>query len=204
MTETLRDQQRRLARELILQAAADEIVEHGLEQLALQAVADRAGVAKRTLYNHFDSRETLLTALGDYSDRLTLELGGTLVPDGLDELPDTVARVWSTWAAQGNVFEALLRVLGAASDRPQADDRRRRHDAIAAGIRDVRPELDEQAVDEIATLLHGIASAKLYERLYHEEGLPIDRAGALVGWAINLVCDAVRAGDRPFPEEDST
>ncbi len=203
MIETLRDQQRRLARELILQAAADEIVDHGLERLSLQAVADRAGVAKRTLYNHFDSRENLLTELGAYSDELTIELGGALVPAGLDDLPETVARVWASWAAQGNVFEALLQVVPATSDGPPPD-RRRRQRAIFDAVRQIRPDLDDDATDEVASLLHGLASPNLYQRLFHDDGLSIDRAGALAGWGIALVRDALLAGDQPLAKEDPT
>ncbi len=210
VAETLREQQRRLAHQLILRAAADEIVEHGLERLSLQAVADRAGVAKRTLYNHFDSRETLLAGLSTYSDELTVELGGVLTPSGLDELPATVERVWASWAAQGNVFEALVRVLAATSDRPLAEDRRRRQRAIADAIREVRPELDDPTTEEIASLLHGLVSPNLYERLFHEDDLPIERAGALVSWTITLVRDALTAGDlprrpdQPAQQEDQT
>ena len=55
--------------------------------MSLHAVAERAGVSKRTLYNYFDSREALLAAISAWSDQLTLELGGYLVPEGLDSSP---------------------------------------------------------------------------------------------------------------------
>ena len=45
MAESLREKQKQLARETILQATADQIAEHGLSRLSLEAVADRAGAA---------------------------------------------------------------------------------------------------------------------------------------------------------------
>ncbi len=54
-------------RELV-QATLDVAAEGGLDALTMQAVANRADVAVRTVYNYFDSREALIAAA---MDRLT-------------------------------------------------------------------------------------------------------------------------------------
>ena len=50
-------------RERILRAASDVVTEIGVDALTMQAVAERADVALRTLYNHFESREALALAV---------------------------------------------------------------------------------------------------------------------------------------------
>jgi AcrR family transcriptional regulator len=95
VADTLREKQKRLTKELILGAAADEIVEKGLGQFSLQAVAERAGVSNKTLYNHFENRETLLGELGRWADELMLEQGGPVdLPDDLRTLAAVIPAAW--------------------------------------------------------------------------------------------------------------
>ena len=204
MTDSLRDRQKQVARETILRAAADLIVESGLESLSLADVAHRAGVAKRTLYNYFDSRETLLSELGRWSDDLTLEQGGYLVPEGLDRLPQMIPAVWRTWAAQGTIHQAVLKVAAASSPSGVSADRRRRQAAIADAITEIRPDLGSARANELAAVFHAIASAPVYERLTTQDGLDVDRAGALIGWVIGVVRDALENGADPFETNDAS
>jgi AcrR family transcriptional regulator len=54
---------------LILQAAADLIGEQGLEQVTIEAIAERAGVAKGTVFHRFGNRAGLAVALLDERER---------------------------------------------------------------------------------------------------------------------------------------
>jgi len=47
-------------RERILEAASTIILESGLDGLTMEAAADMAGVSRKTIYNHFESRNVLL------------------------------------------------------------------------------------------------------------------------------------------------
>jgi AcrR family transcriptional regulator len=202
MTDTLRDRQKQFARETILQAAADEIVERGPEAVSLQAVADRAGVSKRTLYNYFDSREALLVAIGDWSDELTLEMGGYLTPAGLDALPDMVPVVWRTWAAQGSIYEASLRIDARANESGITEGRRRRRAALAKAVEDVRADLTPTQCDLLASLLHAMASPAVYRRLHIEDELDLDDAASLIAWAMRSLRNSLEQGSDPFTKED--
>lgn len=204
MAGSLRDRQKQVARELILQAAADEIVERGLEELSLQEVADRAGVSKRTLYNYFDTRETLLVELGRWSDELTLEMGGFLDPEGLDTLPDMIPAVWRTWAAQGTVHEAVLKIMAASSGSGMSVGRQKRRQAIARAVGQIRPELDPEQREELAALFHALVSAPVYQRLTTEDGLEVETASGLVAWAVSVLRDAITDDKTPYPQADST
>ena len=47
-------------RESILDAAIDAFIEFGFEKTSMDAIAERAGASKRTVYNHFSSKESLI------------------------------------------------------------------------------------------------------------------------------------------------
>jgi AcrR family transcriptional regulator len=202
MVDSLRDRQKQVARELILQAASDEIVDKGLEDVSLQAVADRAGVSKRTLYNYFDSREALLAGISDWSDQLTLEMGGYLMPAGLDALPEMIPAVWRTWKAQGSVYEATMRIGAASVEHGRSPGRIARHAAIAKALGEVRSDLTHEQCQALASLLHALGSAPVYSRLTTEDGLDVDVASALVAWNLTLIRTALERGDDPFSNGD--
>ncbi len=198
MVKSLRSRQKQVAREVILQAAADLIVESGIEGVSLAAVAASAGVSKRTLYNHFDNREALFEDLGRWSDELTLESGGFLTPEGLDRLPEMVRAVWRSWAAQGTIYRATLKIGAASRHTGISPGRRRRQAALADATSQVRPDFDAEQAHEIAALLHALASGPVFERLTLEDGLEVDTASSLVAWAIDALRDALERGDDPY------
>jgi AcrR family transcriptional regulator len=90
---------RQRTRRAILEAMVDVIMETGGIGFSVQAVADRAGVTHRTIYNHFPTREALCDAFSDYVDEL---LGASA---GLTEEP-----AWSL-ASLPQLAEQLYRSL---------------------------------------------------------------------------------------------
>lgn len=198
MTETLRDRQKQVAREAILQAAADEIVEQGIDRVSLQAVADRAGVSKRTLYNYFDSREALFKGIGEWSDQLTLEMGGALAPGGLDTLDQIIPALWRTWEAQGTVYEAVMAIDAATVDGGLPAGRKKRRRGFVQAVLDVRPDLPPEQAAELAAVIHALGSGALYQRLVNEDGLPAERGSQLVAWVAGLIRAALEQHDTPF------
>ena len=198
-TDSLRSRQKQMARESILQATADEIVEKGIEDLSLQDVADRAGVAKRTLYNYFDSREALLAALNDWSNQLTLEHGGSLAPNGLDGLDDVVRALWRSWHAQGSVYQAVVAIDAATRNGKEVSDgRRERRQAFADGVQAVQPELGDADALRLGAVMHALVSAPVFHRLTVEDDLEVDDAAGLVGWLADVMREALERGDDPF------
>lgn len=61
----LRDRLREVVHDEILVAAEEEFARQGLHKARMENIASRAGVAVGTLYNHFQDRDALLTALLD-------------------------------------------------------------------------------------------------------------------------------------------
>ena len=52
------------ARERILETAYELFSQHGIRAVGVDAVVERAGVAKMTLYRHFESKDELGRAIG--------------------------------------------------------------------------------------------------------------------------------------------
>lgn len=202
VNDTLRDRQKQMARELILEATAELIVEQGLERLSLADVATRAGVSKRTLYNYFDSREMLLSELGALSEARTIADGAAMRPEGLDTLPRLVRALWSTWHDHHVLHTAAGMIEAASTDSGVSDGRRTRRSALAAAVQQVRPELTDEQADAIAALIHAFVSAPTFSRLTAEDGLDIDLATDLIAWALTVLREALERNDHPFIEED--
>ncbi len=82
MTTTRRDS----ARERILDAALELFFERGIQAVGVDAIVERAGVAKMSLYNHFDSKDELIAEfLREKDRRWRAEFAGAVndaAPDG--------------------------------------------------------------------------------------------------------------------------
>jgi AcrR family transcriptional regulator len=89
----------RRTRAAVLSTARRLLEEQGFEALTMKAVAEQAGVTRRSVYLHFESRADLVSALFDYvADAESLEgslAGVWAAPDAasaLDEWAEHVAR----------------------------------------------------------------------------------------------------------------
>lgn len=65
----LRERQAKNTLASILEAAAELIVDEGLENFSMLAVADRASVSERTVYHHFPNQQALLDGFTNWVDQ---------------------------------------------------------------------------------------------------------------------------------------
>ena len=98
---TLRDENRRLLRERVVEAAADLARESGDLSFTMPDVAERSGVALRTLYRHFPKRDDVVAALASVADQAV----ALTPPTSLDDLEPWLVTAWTNLMAE----EALLR-----------------------------------------------------------------------------------------------
>lgn len=102
-------------RERILDAALEELIAADSGSITLQAVADRADLALRTLYNHFPSRDTLLSAAFQHhaaQSRAAVEAVSLPDADANEQLRHAIAAYYSRYAIMGPRLSALLSVRG--------------------------------------------------------------------------------------------
>jgi AcrR family transcriptional regulator len=108
-------------RRVVVRAAADLLVEYGFGRVTVEAIAERSGVARSTIYRNWGGRaEVLAEAFG-------LLCSFTDVPD-LGSLPDEL-RVLGDELANGLANDHWGRVLpslvGAAAHDPEVDNAQR-------------------------------------------------------------------------------
>ena len=109
-------------RQAALDAALDLVPEAGADGLTMQAVATRAGMSLRTLYNYFETKERLLAevfaALVEFTKH-EVELGGSPGADARQRLEHFVTVHFDILDTQRRHMAALLSVRGV----PQLEDR---------------------------------------------------------------------------------
>jgi AcrR family transcriptional regulator len=174
------------SRNAILQAAGELLLQHGLNSISMDAVAERAGASKATIYRWWPSKELLAL------DALLSEWApGPADQYDTGSLPGDLLALILPWARQlaaqpyGPVIAAL--VTRAQSDPEYAEEyrarfvqpRRDQGRAIFARAMD-RGEIPADTDVEVALdLLYG----PFYHRLLHGHAKPTDRfARAVVGY----------------------
>ncbi len=108
-----------LKRRQILDGARLAFGELGYERTSVDLIADRAGVAKATVYNHFDDKRALFTAcfsedadaVRDELRRSLLEIGGDPEP-ALQRVGEKLVRIFTS-----PTFVSLYRHTAAEADR---------------------------------------------------------------------------------------
>jgi AcrR family transcriptional regulator len=94
-------------REAVLSATAQLLREGGLGAATIDAIRDRSGISKTTIYKHWPNR--LSVAIDAFADRLALD---TVLPDtgtARDDLTQQIRTVSAFYSSPvGSVFAALL------------------------------------------------------------------------------------------------
>src|SRR3954451_20804173 len=78
------------ARERLLEAAIDYVVDHGLTDLSLRRLATELGTSHRMLIHHFGSRDGLWVAIIREVERRQLAQIGEFAPDAATSYADAM------------------------------------------------------------------------------------------------------------------
>lgn len=190
----LRERRMAETREAILLALAEVIAADGVSDLAVQEVANRAGVSHRTVYRHFSDRQGLLDALADWvQQRLVAESVVDGVVDVEDHI-DAVRRVFAGFDELGPLPAAMAR-LSLTTDVRSVQHRER-----TERFRElIVPHLDGLDDPEaVFAVIRHLMSALTWWTLREEFGLDGERAGEAVATVVRAVL-AEAAGERPAP-----
>jgi AcrR family transcriptional regulator len=119
-------------RERIMSAVRELLAEGAFHESTVEEVADRAGVARATLYQHFRSRVDLVDAICDtfaVNPALVEIRGAVELPDPDEALAETIRLAVGFWSSEDAVLRELYGVVAidpAAQDlvdRQRADRR---------------------------------------------------------------------------------
>lgn len=198
MAESLRDRQRQVARESILEALAAHISERGSIEFTVAEIADRSGVSTRTVYNYFPNRQDLIEAASEWVNEAMAARGGTMLPPSLATVSAVIAPNFAIFEEMSTVSEAFARL---DTVRSNTGPRERRTEAFRQMVADAHPELSPRQVISIGSLLRQLVSVRSWYLLTREHGLTTDEAGEVVAWSVSAVVASLDAGCVPeIPE----
>lgn len=190
------------ARELLMEIG-------GYSGFTIDAVAERAGVARMTVYNAFGGKEQLLEAVFDslaLAGGMDAMSGAFRLAEPLNTLREFI-RVLTTFWASGRVLGRRLRGLALLDPRFEeilSARQARRREGLAAVLARVaaahgRPR--DEAMDEAVDALTAITSFETYDTLA-AAGRSTDRVAALV-YELCLAAIGVTAATEPAGAGDA-
>ena len=160
---------------------------------SVQAVADRAGVTHRTIYNHFPTREALCDAFSDYVDKLLgASSGASSEPTwSLASIPQLVQGLYRTLALRDRHARAYV-MLTIGNRRPMTAWRKRSlmAEKLIAREQSGRIPLTPR---QVTAVIRMFVSTMGWHLLTEQCGLSTDEAAAASAWATRTLLDAAIA-----------
>lgn len=180
---------RQRTRRAILDAMVDVIMEAEGIGFSVQAVADRAGVTHRTIYNHFPTREALCDAFSDYVDELLAASSGAPEPTwSLDSIPRLVEGLYQTLALRDRHARAYV-MLMIGNRRPMSAWRRRSQMAEKLIAREQSGQVP-LTPRQVTAVIRLFVSTMGWHLLTEQCGLSTDEAATASAWATRTLLDA--------------
>lgn len=175
-------------RTAILEALAEVIVESGGVGFSVQAVADRAGVTHRTVYNHFPTRDALCEAFSDYVDASLAEVGEPIDPLlTREKLPEAPGQLYRTLQLrERNVRAGVMLMI--ANRHPTTTWRER--SAALEQIVATNPRADAPSPRLVAAAMRLFLSSIGWHLLTEQCGLTTEEAAEAGTWASRVLLDA--------------
>ncbi|MEV0582017.1 helix-turn-helix domain-containing protein [Nonomuraea sp. NPDC050310] len=157
----------------VFAAAIDLIAEQGYNATTVEAIAERAGVAKGTVFYNFGSKEALFAQLLDYGiGLLATEMAAA------ENLEGAVMAQLRFFADYGPFARVLLGQMWQSAW--QEAIARLRAEAIGVYVRELRDKLPEGQVETAATGLFGMVLTVSIERSVLHPDRPIEQVHAMV------------------------
>lgn len=177
----LRQRQAAGTRGLIIDALGEELARGGSGELSFGAVARRAGVAERTVYRHFPTREALIDALCTRVNETVLDLPEPLTAQNLAA---GIAASFQSFDEHEVMMRGFLATAGGREVRAHARARRLRR--IGAALRPVLQNAEPETARAVTAIV-GQCSTGAWAALRDKAGLTGEQAGAAVAWAIETL-----------------
>ena len=189
----LREQKARATREMILEALRDLMERSTIpDEIGMEAIAQQAGLQRRTIFRHFATKEDLLAAFWPW---LNERIGASPTPRTLRDILDGPKLAFPHFdrheaAMRGALHSRTGREMRAGT---VAGRRLLFAQALAPAISSL-PAADARKVEALAHLLY---SASAWEVLKDYGGLSGAQAGETASWALEVILSAVTSGGSP-------
>ncbi|WP_149587074.1 TetR/AcrR family transcriptional regulator [Tabrizicola flagellatus] len=179
----LREEQAKATRERIL-AATIELMQ-AEEDASMDAIARAAGVERRTVFRHFETREALLAEAFQW---LNDRLGVTIAPGDPAALAQAIREGFARMDSLEGAVRAGLHSRAGRDMRLSQLPRRRA--AFSASLAPVTANLSPAEKARIEALAHLLYSAAAWEVLKDYGGLTGAEAGQTAAWALERLLSA--------------
>lgn len=190
----IRERQARETRQMLLAAAADELVVNGLADTTISAIAERAQVSQRTVYRHFPDRQALLDALTEWVDREVAARVEPSLPASADVSLDEVLAIgrplFAAMEDAGRPAEAM--VLTAQAGRLLSESHRERTRATDRIVADGLPGVDPSTQRQVSAVVRLLFGSHTWYTLTRELGLTAEQAGEAVSRTARALVADVR------------
>jgi AcrR family transcriptional regulator len=185
-------------RDRIISAANRLFYGEGIRAVSIDAVAEKAGVTKKTFYYHFSSKDELIAACLEAQDQPTLALYARWFAETEGSVVDKVAGLFAKfgraadaprWKGCGflRTTAELASTPGHAAVKAGAAHKKRFEDWLCQSLRDKEVGDAAALARKIVILLDGAATVMLI----HRDVAYVEAAGHV---AAELVESAMRAG----------
>ncbi|MGQ3075318.1 MAG: TetR/AcrR family transcriptional regulator [Ferrovibrionaceae bacterium] len=163
-----------VTRQRILTAAEDLFYGEGIRATGVDRIAARAGVTKRTLYQHFASKDDLITAYVEGTERPALGRYQALVAD-VAAAPDRIGRIFANLGRvaadprwKGCSFARVAAELAGSPGHPALQAASRHKQAFEAWIAEMLAETVHRPA-EIARQVMILLDGAITEILIHRD-----------------------------------
>jgi len=202
LTETrtsLRDRQKSATEELILEAAKRCLKDDLLADLSFAKVAAEAGIAERTIYRYFPTKEALLEAFWR-AHQATIKQGP--YPDTAAKLIAAGPRVFPEFDKQAEWFRgSLLSQQGRAVAMHFNNERTA---AIRSAVRDGVGDMPEPELTRLCAVVQTLYSAAAWLQMREFWELSGEESGKAVSEAIAVLLSNARKRTRKSKAESKS
>lgn len=187
---SLRDERRQSTRDRIVEAAAELVREAGDTDVALTAVAARAGIGERTLYRYFATKTELFAALFSH-----LAQGATDLPpaEGADALVERSRSFFTAYDAQPE----LLRAMNKGGDELRRSRAEYRRQVVRTALGPAVEALPEPRRTQVLAAVHLVTSSDAYLHAKDYWDLDADAVGELCQWVVSTLVRAALEEEQP-------
>jgi len=164
--------------------------EENPDDIGMDAIAAAAGVQRRTIFRHFESKEELLRAFWPW---LNARIGASIKPVNREDISEGPRQAFLLFDEHEAAIRAALHSrTGREMRAGTIVDRRRNFSVALAPALDTLSETERRKVEALAHLLY---SASAWEVLKDYGGLDGTEAGEAASWALELILSAINSGE---------
>jgi AcrR family transcriptional regulator len=185
----LRHKQMEQTRELIVEALADQVWKEGLADFSVPTVARRAGVATRTVYRYFPTRDDLLDAVSEWIRKRAPE---PAQPQSLEDVVRYVRDLYAYFDQNTQLVD--LQALPGLGREVQERWRAKRLAAGREALAKWMPEIDDEheRVRRFAPV-RVLLSSRSWLQMTRELGMTSEQAADAACAAIETLLRSYRA-----------